>query len=227
MADIQTTSAVAAAATSSSTASSVDTTAKPVISSDFETFLKMLSTQLKNQDPLNPVDSSDYAVQLATFSSVEQQVLTNNLLESLVSQMAAAGMSDLANWVGMEARSTTPAYFDGNTPVTVAPQIDTGADAAVLVVHNAAGTVVSRQEIAVGSDTIDWAGTGSGGATLSKGRYTFEVESYSGEELLSTTEAESYTPITEARLVGGQTMLITRGGDMVSASEIYGLRAPG
>ena len=46
-----------------------------VLSSDFETFLKMLTTQMQNQDPLNPVDSTDYATQLATFSSVEQQVL--------------------------------------------------------------------------------------------------------------------------------------------------------
>ena len=52
-------------------------TTKPVLSSDFETFLKMLTVQLENQDPLNPVDSADYAVQLATFSGVEQQVQTN------------------------------------------------------------------------------------------------------------------------------------------------------
>ena len=46
-----------------------------VISSDFQTFLTMLTTQLQNQDPLNPVESSDFAVQLATFSGVEQQVI--------------------------------------------------------------------------------------------------------------------------------------------------------
>ena len=59
-----------------------------VISSDFETFLKMLTTQLQNQDPLDPVKSEDFAVQLATFSGVEQQVLTNDLLESLGAQMS-------------------------------------------------------------------------------------------------------------------------------------------
>ena len=39
-------------------------------SSDYETFLKMLTVQMQNQDPLNPVESSDFAAQLATFSSV-------------------------------------------------------------------------------------------------------------------------------------------------------------
>lgn len=46
-------------------------------SSDFETFLKMLTTQIKNQDPLNPMEGTEFAVQLATFSGVEQQVMTN------------------------------------------------------------------------------------------------------------------------------------------------------
>lgn len=57
------------------------------IASDFETFLRMLTTQLENQDPLEPVASQDLAVQLATFSGVEQQTQTNSLLEDLGSQM--------------------------------------------------------------------------------------------------------------------------------------------
>ncbi|MDJ0822736.1 MAG: flagellar hook capping FlgD N-terminal domain-containing protein, partial [Paracoccaceae bacterium] len=73
------------------------------LSSDFETFLKMLTAQMQNQDPLNPVDSTDYATQLATFSSVEQQVLTNDLLRDLGASMGGNLMSELGNWVGMEA----------------------------------------------------------------------------------------------------------------------------
>jgi flagellar basal-body rod modification protein FlgD len=79
-------------------------TAKTPISSDFETFLLMLTTQMQNQDPLNPIESADFAVQLATFSGVEQQVKTNDLLQSLAQQMGIMGMSQLAGWVGMEAQ---------------------------------------------------------------------------------------------------------------------------
>jgi flagellar basal-body rod modification protein FlgD len=53
------------------------------ISSDFNTFLRMLTVQMQNQDPLDPIDSADFAVQLATFSGVEQQVRTNELLGQL------------------------------------------------------------------------------------------------------------------------------------------------
>jgi flagellar basal-body rod modification protein FlgD len=70
------------------------------ISSDFTTFLKMLTTQMQNQDPLNPIDSADYAVQLATFSGVEQSVKTNQLLESLGQQFGLLGMAQMAGWVG-------------------------------------------------------------------------------------------------------------------------------
>ena len=57
--------------------------AAAVLSSDFETFLQMLTAQARYQDPLEPIDSSEYASQLAQFSMVEQQVLSNDLLTSL------------------------------------------------------------------------------------------------------------------------------------------------
>ena len=76
--------------------------------------------QMENQDPLNPVDSSDYAVQLATFSGVEQQVQTNDLLRSLATQLGSDGMAQMLAWVGKEARAPTAAYFDGGA-ITLAP----------------------------------------------------------------------------------------------------------
>ncbi len=88
------------------------------IDSDFETFLRMLTVQMQNQDPLDPVKSEDFAVQLATFSSVEQQVLTNNLLESIIGQNVVSSMAQYAGWVGMEARAPVPGYFQGD-PITV------------------------------------------------------------------------------------------------------------
>ena len=93
---------------------------------------------MQNQDPLNPVDSSDYAVQLATFSGVEQQVLTNDLLRGLAAQNGTAGLAQMANWVGMEARAVGPAYFDG-APITIAPDPANFATSAQLVVKDANG----------------------------------------------------------------------------------------
>ena len=80
----------------------------PTISSDFNTFLRMLTVQMQNQDPLNPIDSADYAVQLATFSGVEQQVRTNQLLADMQGKFSQLGMAEMAGWIGKEARSAAP-----------------------------------------------------------------------------------------------------------------------
>ena len=69
--------------------------ASTVLSSDFETFLKMLTAQAQYQDPLEPIDSSEYAAQLAQFSMVEQQVLANDRLSELTAQMSIANMTQL------------------------------------------------------------------------------------------------------------------------------------
>jgi flagellar basal-body rod modification protein FlgD len=69
----------------SSSLPSAATTASQKASMDYDTFLQLLITQMKNQDPLQPMESSEYVAQLATFSNVEQSILTNNKLDALLS----------------------------------------------------------------------------------------------------------------------------------------------
>ena len=195
------------------------------ISSDFNTFLKMLTTQLKNQDPLKPIDSADYAVQLATFSGVEQQVKTNQLLEGLASQFGVMGMSQLAAWVGQEARSAGPVWMDGDS-VTLAPEPKPGADRAVLVVRDTEGTVVSREDISPSAKTYQWLGADIEGNRLAAGKYNLSLESYSGEQLLGTGNMQSYARIMEAKNGPLGTTLILEGGIEVAAKDISALRIP-
>jgi len=192
---------------------------------DFETFLKMLTTQMQNQDPLNPMESSDFAVQLATFSGVEQQMQTNVLLEGLARQMGLGGMAQLAGLVGMEARAAVPAWFDGS-PVTLSPNPDSLADSAVLVTRNANGDVVSRESVPVSAQPIEWAGTDSSGYPLAEGLYGFELESYAGERLLGTGAVEIYSTVVEARGGSSGTQLVLRGGVLVDAADVTALRSP-
>jgi flagellar basal-body rod modification protein FlgD len=196
-----------------------------LISSDFQTFLNMLTTQMRNQDPLNPVDSSDFAVQLATFSGVEQQVRGNQLLESLAAQLGVMGIAQLSGWVGMEARALAPAVFDGR-PVPLSPRPEAGADHAVLVVRDARGEEVQRQDLTLPAAPLEWTGTGEGGRILSEGLYTFEVESHVGGGLLAVTPVETFSRVIEARLEGGQTILTLEGGVDVPAAAVAGIRAP-
>ena len=196
--------------------------ADQLISSDFNTFLKMLTTQLKNQDPLNPMDNSEYAVQLATFSGVEQQVKTNTLLESLGTQLGLSGLSTYAGSVGKDARADMPVWYSGK-PVTLAAQPDPQADSADLVVTDAAGLVVARQPVSLDADTATWTGLDPSGVPLPTGRYTFALESFAQGVRIATTPAEAYARIIEAR--GGATpTLVFEGGVEVEAKTVTALR---
>lgn len=195
-----------------------------MISSDFETFLRMLTTQMENQDPLNPLESTDFAVQLATFSGVEQQVRTNQLLEGLAQQMNLTGMAQLAGWVGMEARVAAPVQFDG-TPVTLYPEPASTAEEAVLVVRDSGGNVVERLPVALSGQPLSW--PGQSGAARASGRYSFSLESYARGEMIAADDVEHYAQIAEARIRDGETVLILRGGVEVPASSVSALRDPG
>ena len=211
-----------ASAASAPTANSASTGA---LSSDFETFLKMLTTQMKNQDPLNPIESQDFAVQLATFSGVEQQVRTNDLLESLAGGLGLSGISQLAGWVGMEARVDAPADYDG-APITLFPNPDPASDAAMLVVRDGFGRVASREAVPVDAISVDWVGLDGNGTPLPPGKYTFELESLNAGQVTSTKPVEHYALITEARQGPSGIEIVLRGGESVLADLVSALRNP-
>lgn len=220
------TSVTSAAATTTTSSTSASSSSSGMISSDFQTFLVMLTTQMQNQDPLNPIESTEYATQLATFSGVEQAVQTNELLQGLSTQLASIGMSQLAGWVGMEARSDAPAYFDGSKSVTLAPDRVTGADKTVLVVRDATGAIVQSGEVDLTEATLDWNGAGADGTVAESGLYTFELESYRNGLLAETASVQTYSEISEARLAGTGTVLVLRGGSEIASGDATALRQP-
>jgi flagellar basal-body rod modification protein FlgD len=195
------------------------------ISSDFETFLKMLTTQIQNQDPLNPVDSSDYAVQLATFSSVEQQVQTNDLLRALQGQFGSSGIAEMADWVGKEARSSAPVFVDGS-PITLYPTIESGAERAAIVIRNESGDDVGQIAVPTDGAPVEWAGVTADGFPFPPGRYTFDVQSFSGDDLIGSTPAQTYGAVTEVRRgASGDTVIVLSNNVEVSAADVTALRA--
>lgn len=200
-------------------------TASKTISSDFETFLKMLTTQLQNQDPLNPLESTDFAVQLATFSGVEQQVRTNDLLAAQIQQMSGSGMAQLAGWVGTEVRTDAPAYF-GGAPVTLYPTVARGADEAALVVRDSAGQVVMRAALPLSDEPIAWAGVRPNGSPLPAGTYSFEVESRAGGEFMGTSVPQHYAVVREVRSENGVPQLVTAGGTTIGVNDVIAVRRP-
>jgi flagellar basal-body rod modification protein FlgD len=193
--------------------------------SDFNTFLRMLTTQMQNQDPLNPLESTDFAVQLATFSGVEQQVQTNQLLAGLAGQFSLMGMAQLSGWVGQDARTTADVWYDGS-PVQLTPQPAPAADNLVLTVRDSSGRLVSREAVPLDSRNYAWLGADAAGDPLPPGRYQLRLESRLGEEVLRTDPIPAYAPIQEARREGDQITLILKGGIAVAANDVTALRKP-
>lgn len=192
------------------------------ISSDFETFLRMLTAQMKNQDPLNPVESADFATQLATFSGVEQAVLTNDLLRGLSLQI---GVSGLAAWVGKEVRAPAPVYFDG-APVTLHPNPMATATAGEIVVRDASGAVVHRFASPATTDPVQWDGVDRNGVRLPDGVYSFAFANLSEGKALGENPVDTYNTVTEVQSNAGQTSLVANGGIMIRLGDVTALRSP-
>ena len=193
---------------------------------DYETFLRMMTVQIKNQDPLSPMSADDFAAQLATFSAVEQQTKTNDLLTQQLAQTAQNSMVQMAGWVGKEARIAAPVHFDGTNPVSLSPNPALNADRAVLVVKDAGGNEVSRIDIPVASADYEWLGLDSNGEALPEGVYDLGLESYDGEELLGSTGVEYFGLIEEIRSSSSGVTALFPGGIEVSTALVSALRAP-
>lgn len=217
-------SSVVAATTTTSTTDTTTTDSSSIISSDFETFLEMLTVQLQNQDPLDPMDSADYSMQLATFSSVEQQVLSNDYLAEISGKFSTMGLADVAGWVGMETLSDEPTYFDGSSPIDFQASPETRADTMQISITNASGEVVQVVETNASSDVLQWSGLDTDGNAYPAGEYTFEIASYADDEFISSSTAESYSRIVEVRSDSGNNMLVLQSGSEISAERISSLR---
>lgn len=99
------------------------TSAPPTI--EYDAFLKLLVTQLENQDPLEPMSETEYVAQLASFSNVEQNTKTNERLDALMTQMALSQAADL---VGKPLRSPT-----GESGIVESVRVIDGGAVATLV----------------------------------------------------------------------------------------------
>jgi flagellar basal-body rod modification protein FlgD len=190
---------------------------------DFQTFLTLLTSQLRNQDPLKPLESTEFVAQLASFSAVEQQIRGNDRLDRIIEALSGGPAAGLAQWIGREVRAPVAANFQG-MPVDVEVEPDSQADKAFLVVRNAFDQVVARQPVDPALANARWDGTGVGGEPQPHGAYGFALESYRGEELLSTTPGLVFAPVTEVRLVDGRAELVLESGERTPVEAVTAVR---
>ncbi len=193
------------------------------VTSDFETFLKLLTTQLQNQDPLKPLDSTEFVAQLASFSAVEQQVQTNDVLAQIQSLLSGPSTAGLSSWIGTDVRAVRDIQFDG-VPLDVFVEPATGAERADLVVLNPSGEVVQRSSIGLQSDLMEWAGVQDDGTPLASGTYQLVVESYQGSNLIGSEPAQVYSRVVEAQIDDDAISLVLADGSVIPADQVTAIR---
>lgn len=193
------------------------------VEANFDTFLALLTAQLRNQDPLEPVNSTDFVAQLAQFSAVEQQVQTNDALTSILGLLGGGDISSLASWLGAEVQSTGPVYFSGSPlALTTTPTPD--ATQSNLVVRNTSGDIIARQPVDGVDTKISWNGLDVNGVPAPDGLYSFTVESANGTAILPTQQAVGFTKVEEVRVDSDEPTLVLQGGDTILLDDVLAVR---
>jgi flagellar basal-body rod modification protein FlgD len=161
-----------------STAGSTVGADRQLIADNLDTFLQLLTTQLKNQNPLDPLDTNQFTQQLVEFSSVEQAVKTNDLLTGLLASSAASATSTAVSYIGkaVEASGATTTLKSDEAAWTY--QVDADAPEAGITIRDASGAVVFSDitELKAGTHGYSWDGTRSGGGTAPEGLYTITID---------------------------------------------------
>ena len=146
------------------------------LSSNYSTFLTLLTTQLQNQDPSSPMDSNQFTTELVQFSGVEQQINTNNALSQLISLTQAGNVSQASAMLGSTVTATASQLPLQNGKATLnftAPS----AEPINIIVSDSTGKAVYDASVnaTAGNNTWTWDGTDANGSTLPDGAYNVSV----------------------------------------------------
>jgi len=205
---------------------STPTTSQADVSGDFDTFLTLLTAQLRNQDPLKPVESTEFVAQLASFSAVEQQVQSNTKLEGILEALASGATGGLSQWIGQEVRNPGSASYESK-PLDVLYLSHTDSDRVELVVYDENDNVVARQNVNKNESNVQWSGTLlDGGQAVQGYLYRFETNSYLDGEVIANTPALVFSTVQEVRKFDGQPVLYFADGTQMYAADVEAMRTP-
>jgi len=215
-----------------STISAASTTAAPVGSSATavprkelgkDDFLKLLITQLANQDPLSPVDNSQMIAQLAQFSSLEQMQGVTSRLDTLLIAQTSANNLGTAGMVGRDVAYRTDRidWTSGGPPAQLAARLDAPADVSV-VIQDASGRAVRTLQLGVrpaGEVQFTWDGLDARGNPLPSGTYKLSLgaKTGAGEDVAATLRARGRV---RGVTFDGEIPLLLIGSSRVKMSDV-------
>jgi len=200
-------------ASAASTASSAIN--KTTIASNFSTFLQLLTTQLKNQNPLDPLDTNQFTQQLVQFAQVEQQMKSNDQLASLVSLEKSAQATTALAYVG------STVVVDGSTAQLSGGQanwtfnVSKPATATVTIKDDATGQTAYSGTFAInpGSQRFTWDGHGNDGKLWPNGSYTLTATAVDANKQSTAISTEVEAMVDSVDLTQNPPLLSINGQD--------------
>jgi flagellar basal-body rod modification protein FlgD len=167
--------------TSTNSAASASSTTKTLdqLAGNFQNFLTLLTTQLKNQDPLSPMDSTQFTQQLVAFTGVEAQINANGKLDALIALGKQQGLTAAASFIGDQVTATsTQAAIDSNGPSSIGYNLPSQAGSVGIVISDSTGTAKRHLTgtAAKGDNVVTWNGKDDLGHALPSGAYSVAVQ---------------------------------------------------
>ncbi len=196
------------------------------LSENFDLFLSLLTEQLRNQDPLDPTDTAEFTNQLVQFSSVEQQILQNDQLETLIGLQSVDAANTAMALVGQDVA------FEGGVATLDADgarwRIDAGPTAAVvgIAILDESGAVVRQDTVAAaqGPQEYVWDGVDAEGVPAPDGLYTLRATAVTGDDEETLVTLAGYAPV-EAVDFSGEVPTLIAGGLVRDLGDVVVARA--
>lgn len=197
--------------TAAASASTSTSTAFSQLTRNVDTFLSLLTAQLQNQDPLDPLDTEKFTSQLVEFASVEQSIATNRNLESLISLQSLVGRQSALGFVGRTVEIATDRAFSEGAGAGWTYETPTGAAAVRLSVIDASGQVVGSAigDARAGAHEFQWNGKDSAGADAPPGVYRLRAEAVDAAGATLAVAIRSAVRVDAASFIGEEASLET------------------
>ena len=162
---------------SSSSKSSLSSTSGATLAGNFQTFLQMLTTQLQNQNPLDPLDTNQFTQQLVQFAAVEQQLKTNDQLASLIALQQTTQATQALTFVGKTAVVDGSTAALSNSKATWVLDVPNTGTMDISITNSSGQTVFTgKSSVTAGKDqAFNWNGQGNDGSQLADGKYTLHA----------------------------------------------------
>ena len=197
------------------------------LSNNLNDFLKLLTTQLKNQDPTQPLDTAQFTGQLIGFSSVEQQLGTNARLDKLVDKQKSTAintqLSSSVNYIGKMAEIESDQFqLEKTGEPRFAYDVPRGVVNSVITITKANGQVIGalKGKVEEGKQNLTWDGKDANGNRLPPGRYDFSVAVTDTQNKTTNAKTYAFGEVTSVELNEGKTNLVIDDSLVVQADKV-------